>query len=723
MSEADREQTRLAALLYNNLGLQIAGQALPSAIAMLKRAVLLNPLDSNVRLNLASYLASAGEDAQAFTLISRVIEEQPQSFLAWGIMGALATRRGDLEDAIHCYERAHAFAPDDPQVRFNLAAAYLRNGEFELGWPHYEARRRLNGTLQISPPKVPEWQGQRAKHVFVYGEQGVGDKIQFARFLPWVRSLADKVTLATDPGTTTLLWGYSKVCDIVLGAEAAVGCDYQIPIGSLPRLYGLHAGNIPPDPGLLQTADSSDQISVPGLLKIGLVWAGNPLHPNDDIRSLKFEDVLPLCSDPRNAIFSLQVGPRSADIANAQAQRLVTDLSGVFQGDWSHTAAVISQMDLIVCADTGIAHLAGALGKPVFVMVQRFSDWRWMWDRSDTPWYPSMRLFRQEKIHEWKPVVAAVAAAIAALHGKQPRTSRPAPIKQEYEPDVSDVLRRVLRPGDCFFDVGANVGIHTVAAAGLVGPDGEVYALEPGSNNLPALREAVAELPQVEIVDAPAWSISGELLPFHLCADGGGGNALWDPGEFPTNAASRAKPESVLRKTTTLDRVMAAAGADVPRLIKIDTEGAEEHVLRGARTMLELHPPFIVAELHDFGLDKLGCSQLTLRAFMREAGYDTFVLFADGSRPWRVPENEILQPPLIINLLFSLQHHVDAAWPLEATSLNRPMHGYGPTDRSVPNGQALTRLIDDGLASVAPAAIKLSTQEGHHGRSNGLAAE
>jgi len=293
-----------------------------------------------------------------------------------------------------------------------------------------------------------------------------------------------------------------------------------------------------------------------------------------------------------------------------------------------------------------------------------------------------MRLFRQAKVGDWGSVVERVGEAIGELHRDRAfvrsLNRRVAAAKAEYEPDVASLMRRVLRPGDTFVDVGANVGRHTVLAAALVGHGGEVIAIEPGENALPALRSATEKLPQVTIVERPAWNEADEALTFHLCADDSGGNAAWDPGEFATNTHSRANPQARVLETVTLDRIVSAK---TPRLIKIDVEGAEQRVLEGASDLLSgpARPPFIIAELHEFGLAKLGCSQASLRALMASRGYSTFFIFADGSLPQLVPDQTAIKSQLIFNILFSTPAAVGEAWadkPVVFPAL-RPMLAYG----------------------------------------------
>jgi len=411
------ESAQLANFL-NNIGVSLCQEGkLAAGIAAMRRSVNVNPHNPVWRLNLAAYLAMDCDVHAAAAIAEKAIEEDPTLKLGWDVLGLHATILGDHDKAIKCYERAAALgAVGAPQSAFDATCARLRAGMFAEGWRGFEGRGALRPSFTPSP--LPRWNGAAKGHVYVWAEEGVGDKIQFARFLPWVKETAGQVTFATDPSTLSLFWGYTRgQINVIEGAAAAPeGCDYQIGIASLPGLYGVDLDRLPPDPGLLTYSDVNGRIEASGL-RVGIVWAGNAKHPNDRWRSLPFELLLELASDPRTDLFSLQCGPRAGDIAAARAQRLVTDLSGLIEFDWSQCASLIkSQIDLLVTADTGVAHVAAALNVPTFVLLSRHSDWRWLWDRDDSPWYPSIRLFRQDKFGDWKPVVARVRALIAEIH-------------------------------------------------------------------------------------------------------------------------------------------------------------------------------------------------------------------------------------------------------------------------------------------------------------------
>jgi FkbM family methyltransferase len=236
-----------------------------------------------------------------------------------------------------------------------------------------------------------------------------------------------------------------------------------------------------------------------------------------------------------------------------------------------------------------------------------------------------------------------------------------------YEPDVAAVFARAIQPGDTVLDVGANVGIFSVLASRLAGPDGCVIGFEPAPDNLERLAANLAlnDVANVTVVDRPA-SNRIETVVFHLNSDNDGGHSLWNPGEHPHHEKSRENAQSIVMTTTTIDAEAAQLGFAPPRLIKIDTEGAEHRVLEGAVDLLEAFEiPYIVAELHEFGLAQMGSSQAKLRGFMADFGYDTFLLYYDGSLPKLVPRGTSITSRYFLNILFSTPEDVAALWKQE----------------------------------------------------------
>ena len=236
-----------------------------------------------------------------------------------------------------------------------------------------------------------------------------------------------------------------------------------------------------------------------------------------------------------------------------------------------------------------------------------------------------------------------------------------------YEPDVGQAMLRIVRPGDTAIDVGANVGFFTCLMGAVVGPEGRVVACEPDPDNLSTLARniALSDLHNVTLVTMPVTDVVGEV-DFHFNSDGADGHALWDPALFPGNLRSIATPRIRHIAATTLDAEVLSLGLASPRLIKIDVEGAEHRVLQGAAGLLRgCRVPFVVAELHPFGLDLLGSSQMELRGFMAGFGYDTFALYYSGALPKLIPPGTLIELPHILNLLFSTPENVGAVWTVE----------------------------------------------------------
>jgi FkbM family methyltransferase len=234
-----------------------------------------------------------------------------------------------------------------------------------------------------------------------------------------------------------------------------------------------------------------------------------------------------------------------------------------------------------------------------------------------------------------------------------------------FEADVANVFLKVLRAGDVSVDVGANIGYLTVLAALMVGPSGHVVAFEPDPENVARLRANLAlnACTNVTVIDKPVTNQVGEV-EFFINSDNSGGNALWDPGQFPGNEKCLATPKRLVVPGTTLDAEWQQLRLPAPKVIKIDTEGAEQRVLEGMRDLLVGHQlPFVIAELHEFGLAKLGASQESLRGFIGGLGYSTFGLTRAGALPRFIPPATRIECPFFMNMLFSKPEWVGEYWP------------------------------------------------------------
>ncbi|OIR00358.1 beta-barrel assembly-enhancing protease [mine drainage metagenome] len=369
-------------------------------------------------VNLAGLLYDLERFDEATETARAVIARHPAFAPACNTLGNALLALGRLEDAEAAFRRGLDLAPKDAQMALNFAAVLLKQGRFREGWATYEARRLLP---RLPPPwlpaDLPPWTGAPLdKPLLVHAEQGLGDCLQFCRYAPALAERAGlEVVLQVPPELTRLLGGLSGDRVRVVGRNAPLpACAAHLPLMSLP---GLMPDSFLPEPYL--TADAGAVAAwrrrlaaTPGR-KVGLVWAGDPrpfskiAHLLDRRRSMRREQLAPLAALPGLCLISLQKGA-------AAAQRGLELLDWTAElHDMADTAALVAALDLVISVDTAVAHLAGALGKPVWLLSRFDGCWRWQQGRDDSPWYPSLRLFRQSRHGDWAGVVQRVAEALA----------------------------------------------------------------------------------------------------------------------------------------------------------------------------------------------------------------------------------------------------------------------------------------------------------------------
>ena len=323
--------------------------------------------------------------------------------------------------AIEGYERALAIRPGDPWIRYCLGIAYLTAADFRRGWECFEARldrkplwRELSKRRWQGTPSCPP-----GKSMLLVAEQGQGDVIHFIRFVPGVVALGFRVSVLASPALKPLLAAQPWLEAVYDEKDRSPDFDEYCPLLSLPRLLADHAAAAPaPVPYLRVPADRREpaRLRLAGLPgpKIGLVWAGNPKHEKDRIRSLSLKRLIPLLPKEGASLFSLQKQCPAADRGTLARLTQLHDLSDQL-GDFAATAAFVSQLDLLISVDTSVAHLAGALGVPLWILLPFAPDWRWQLDRSDSPWYPTARLYRQPALNDWDTLLGRVAQDLAAF--------------------------------------------------------------------------------------------------------------------------------------------------------------------------------------------------------------------------------------------------------------------------------------------------------------------
>ena len=404
---------------YNNIGVILRGNdKLPAAAACFRRALTLRPESAAVLSNLGNVLWQMLRFEAAADAFRRSLALEPARPETLHNLGLLLHSMGDYAGAVDCFDKALRSRRDNVDVWWDRALTLLAMGDFERGWPEYEKRWRLKS----HPPRrlaFPRWEGQENRDVslLVHFEQGLGDSIQFCRYLPLAAARVGRLVFECQPELARLMAGIPGVAEVIPGGRPLPACDYHAPLMSLPGIFGTTLDTIPAREPYLRAPD--DAIPPPfgrpdgTRLAIGIVWAGRANHLNDRNRSATLERFLALADLPGVALYSLQKGLHAADIQTLGAQALVRDLGSQLT-DFATTAALLPGLDLIVSVDTAVVHLAGALGVPAFVALPFTPDWRWLNGRDDCPWYPTLRLFRQPKPGDWESVFERIRTAIQA---------------------------------------------------------------------------------------------------------------------------------------------------------------------------------------------------------------------------------------------------------------------------------------------------------------------
>ena len=400
---------------HGNLGAALRRLGKPAAAAAShRRALAIRPDGAGHHSNLGNALRDLGFLDEAVIHFRRAVVLAPDDS-SYQYNLALGLRDCCLHDeALEMLEQLAAARPDDPEIAWDLALSRLYLTDYRRGFAGYEARHRLDRAVVRTLPGE-RWDGVSdlaGKTLFLLAEQGFGDALQFARFVPLVAARGARVVLEAMPELAPLLAAQPGVAAVVIKGMPPPDYDVWVPLLSLAHLLGVEWDTIPVPSLVPPTRLVRPLPRPPGTrLMIGLVWAGKTT-PRD--RSWPLEMMLPLLEDPTLAWFSLQLGPRAADLAELGADALVRDVAPVLKG-FAVTAAVMADLDLVISIDSAPAHLAGALGRPVWVLLRKVSDWRWRDEGETTPWYPSMRLFRQADPFDFAGPVAAVKAALTEL--------------------------------------------------------------------------------------------------------------------------------------------------------------------------------------------------------------------------------------------------------------------------------------------------------------------
>ncbi|MCA9259311.1 MAG: tetratricopeptide repeat protein [Planctomycetales bacterium] len=416
------EPRSVAAL--NNLGNERRDMhRFDESLELLQRALEIDPDHPQSHNNLGITLARVGRFEEAVHHYQRALDLRPDYANAHYNWGDVCRELGRLQAARQMYRKALEVDPDHAEAHFHLAQDALQQGDFATGWELYEWRwrtREARGTERSFD--IPAWQGEplEGKTILLHAEQGWGDTLQFIRFASLLQSRGARVVFECPARLMTLLSRTPGVDEWIKSEETPPStCDFQSALMSVPGRLAVDNGSIPADvPYVFADPELerrwSDVLSAGGGFKVGVAWQGSVTNLRDRTRSMPLRHFKPLAQDPRVRLLSLQKGPGEKQLADADfpIENLAAKLDNGPDG-FVDTAAVMRNLDLVITSDTSIAHLAGSLGVPVWVALNDVPEWRWQLERADSPWYPTMQLFRQQVRGDWEGLFAEIADALS----------------------------------------------------------------------------------------------------------------------------------------------------------------------------------------------------------------------------------------------------------------------------------------------------------------------
>jgi tetratricopeptide (TPR) repeat protein len=401
--------------ITNNLGVAVhASGDLTDAALILRRAIAIRPDFSEAMINLGNILREQGNFGESATLYRAAHSANPASTHALGNLGLALLNLNNPAEAAEAYTKALRISPDNGDIRMSLGIAQLMQGNYADGWQNYEARRQAEHfTANHKRFTINRWEGEtiQGRKLLVYAEQGFGDTLQFCRYLPLLSDQGAEVHFECQRPMLELSHSLQGVKTVIARKDSLPEVDYCVSLMSIPHIFGTTLESVPANVPYLSS--SSQKVSFfraqlnGAALKVGLVWLGNPDRQDDYMRSCPETALAPILAVDDVQFVSLQIGrtpPNSlSDLLDFGAQST----------NFDDTAAAIAALDLVITVDTATAHLAGAIGKPVWVMLGHHADWRYLMDRETSPWYPTMRLFRQLSHGDWAGLTATIAHQLA----------------------------------------------------------------------------------------------------------------------------------------------------------------------------------------------------------------------------------------------------------------------------------------------------------------------
>jgi len=392
------------------------------ALALMQRS-LTHGIDTPLYLrNICEVYRVLGHLDEALETGRRATALAPADPLCLQNQAIIHQHRLELDEALSCAEQALRIDPSLPGAHFVRAEVLLMRGNWAEGWEEYEWRFRIGGAAPLMPKTdKPQWDGRPLPNetLLLIADQGFGDVIQFSRYIPWAAERCQNIAVACSKEMSPLLRQLHAGLRVFERWEDCPAYAAFCSLSGLPRLHGTRPDTVPAASPYLRADPNRaagwrarlDRLAPAGYRRVGLVWAGRPAHNNDRNRSATLAAFAPLAALPGIALVSLQKGPTTAQAGGYFGRAPLINI-GAEVVDYDDTMAILDCLDVLVTVDTSVGHLAGALGRPVWIMLPRVPDWRWLLDRRDSVWYPSVRLFRQTVPRQWKQPVAEIAAGL-----------------------------------------------------------------------------------------------------------------------------------------------------------------------------------------------------------------------------------------------------------------------------------------------------------------------